>query len=57
MATEFDNSLHLGPFLTGTTLTSETGKYIRVSDLVLSALRATGVFNNMVDGLVAQDQP
>ena len=53
MATEFDNALHWGLFLTGTTLTSETGKYVRVSELVLSALRATGVFSNMVDGIVA----
>ncbi|MRX34158.1 hypothetical protein [Aminobacter sp. MDW-2] len=53
MATEFDNSLHWGLFLTGTTLTSETGKYVRVSELVLSALRAAGVFSNMVDGIVA----
>ncbi|MBA8910142.1 right-handed parallel beta-helix repeat-containing protein [Aminobacter ciceronei] len=53
MATEFDNSLHWGFFLTGTTLTSETGKYVRVSELVLSALRAAGVFSNMVDGTVA----
>ncbi len=55
MATEFDNALHWGLFLTGTTLTSETGKYVRVSELVLSALRATGVFSNMVDGIVAPD--
>ncbi len=53
MATEFDNSLHWGFFLTGPTLTSETGKYVRVSELVLSALRAAGVFSNMVDGIVA----
>ena len=53
--TEFDNSLHWGFFLTGPTLTSETGKYVRVSELVLSALRATGVFSNMVDGIVAPD--
>ncbi|WP_395448696.1 hypothetical protein ACHMW7_28480 [Aminobacter sp. UC22_36] len=53
MATEFDNSLHWGLFLTGPTLTSETGKYVRVSELVLSALRAAGVFSNMVDGIVA----
>lgn len=53
MATEFDNSLHWGLFLTGTTLTSESGKYVRVSDLVLSALRAAGVFSTMVDGIVA----
>jgi hypothetical protein len=53
MATEFDNSLHWGFFLTGTTLTSETGKYVRVSELVLSALRAAGVFSNMVDGIAA----
>ncbi len=53
MATEFDNSLHWGFFLTGTTLTGETGKYVRVSELVLSALRAAGVFSNMVDGIVA----
>lgn len=53
MATEFDNSLHWGLFLTGTTLTSETGKYVRVSELVLSALRAASVFSNMVDGIVA----
>lgn len=53
MATEFDNSLHWGLFLTDTTLTSETGKYVRVSELVLSALRAAGVFSNMEDGIVA----
>ncbi|KRB51782.1 hypothetical protein ASE04_09620 [Rhizobium sp. Root708] len=52
MATEFDNSQHWGFFLTGTTLTSETGKFVRVSELVLAALRAAGVFENMVDGLV-----
>ena len=55
MTTEFDNALHWGFFLTGTKLTSETGKYVRVSDLVLAALRAAGVFSNMVDGLVAPD--
>lgn len=57
MATEFDNSLQWRLFLTGTTLTSETSKYVRVSELVLSALRATGVFSNMGDGIVAQNQP
>ncbi|MBB6469596.1 hypothetical protein HNQ96_005486 [Aminobacter lissarensis] len=51
--TEFDNTLHWGLFLTGTTLSSETGKYVRVSELVLSALRAAGVFSNMVDGVAA----
>ncbi|MBE1208442.1 hypothetical protein [Aminobacter carboxidus] len=51
--TEFDNSLHWGLFLTGTTLSSETGKYVRVSELVLSALRAAGVFSNMVDAIAA----
>ena len=55
MATEFDNSLHWGFFLTGPTLTSDTGKYVRMSNLVLSALRAAGVFSNMVDGIEAPD--
>ena len=53
MPIEFDNSLHWGFFLTGTTLTSDTGKYVRVSELVLAALRAAGVFSNMVDDIVA----
>lgn len=55
MATEFDNSLHWGFFLTGPTLTSDTGKYVRMSNLVLSALRAAGVFSNMVDGIEAPE--
>ncbi|MDM9629548.1 hypothetical protein QTL95_27055 [Rhizobium sp. S152] len=50
MATEFDDSQHWGFFLTGLTLTSDTGKSVRMSELVLAALRAAGVFDNMVDG-------
>lgn len=53
MATEFDDSEHWGFFLTGQKLTSETGKYVRMSSLVLAALRAAGVFSTMEDGTVA----
>lgn len=49
-ATEFNDASHWGFFMTGTTLTSGTGKYTRVSELTLAALRAQGVFDNMVDG-------
>lgn len=49
-ATEFNDAAHWGFFMTGTTLTSSTGKYTRVSELTLAALRAQGVFDNMVDG-------
>ncbi|WP_026613067.1 tail fiber domain-containing protein [Ensifer aridi] len=52
MSTEFNDSQHFGFFMTGTTLTSSTGKYLRQSELVLAALRAQGVFDNMVDGTV-----
>lgn len=52
MATEFLDSAHWGFFMTGTTLTSATGKYIRVSELALAALRAQGVFDNLIDGTV-----
>lgn len=47
--TEFNDASHYGFFMTGTTLTSSTGKYIRMSELVLAALRAQGVFDNMID--------
>ncbi|WP_201273150.1 hypothetical protein [Sinorhizobium meliloti] len=50
MSTEFNDSQHYGFFMTGTTLTSSTGKYIRQSELVLAGLRAQGVFDNMTDG-------
>ena len=50
MATEFDDSAHWGLFLTGSTLTSQTGKTVRQSALTLAALRAAGVFDNMEDG-------
>lgn len=53
MATEFDDSEHWGFFLTGQKLTSETGKYVRMSSLVLAALRAAGVFSTMEDGTTA----
>ena len=53
MALEFDNSQHYGFFLSGTTLTSSTGHYVRLSELVLSALRAAGVFDTMVDSTTA----
>ncbi|MDX0127399.1 hypothetical protein GOC15_22755 [Sinorhizobium meliloti] len=52
-ATEFNDSAHWGFFMTGLTLTSSTGKYIRVSELALAALRAQGVFDNMIDGTTA----
>ncbi|MDW9772546.1 hypothetical protein GOA89_11585 [Sinorhizobium meliloti] len=51
-ATEFNDAAHWGFFMTGTTLTSSTGKYTRVSELTLAALRAQGIFDNMVDGTV-----
>ncbi|MDX0329279.1 hypothetical protein GOC48_03755 [Sinorhizobium meliloti] len=51
MSTEFNDAQHFGFFMTGTTLTSSTGKYLRQSELTLAALRAQGVFDNMVDSL------
>ncbi|MBL0935505.1 MAG: hypothetical protein IBJ07_12245 [Rhizobiaceae bacterium] len=51
MPTEFDDSLHYGVFTTSPTLTSNTGKMVRQSELTLAALRAAGVFDNMVDGM------
>lgn len=53
MTTEFDDSEHWGFFLTNQKLTSETGKYVRMSSLVLAALRAAGVFSTMEDGTTA----
>jgi hypothetical protein len=53
MAVEFDDSAHYGIFTTAATLTSSTGKMVRQSELVLAALRAQGVFNNLVDSLTA----
>jgi hypothetical protein len=53
MTTEFDDSEHWGFFLTGQKLTSETGKYVRMSSLVLAALRSAGVFSTMEDGTTA----
>jgi hypothetical protein len=50
MSTEFNDASHYGFFMTGTTLTSSTGKYIRQSELALAALRAQGVLDNMIDG-------
>lgn len=52
-ATEFNDAQHYGFFITGPTLTSESGKYLRMSELVLSALRAQGVFDNLSDGTTA----
>jgi hypothetical protein len=51
MSTEFDDSQHYGFFLTGTTLTSQTGKYVRQSALTLAAMRASGMLDNLVDGV------
>ena len=51
MPTEFDDNQHYGVFATGPTLTSSTGKFVRQSELTMAALRAAGVFENMVDGL------
>lgn len=48
--TEFDDSQHYGIFTTSATLTSQTGKMVRQSELVLSALRAQGAFDNLIDG-------
>lgn len=48
--TEFEDSQHYGLFMTGTKLNGQTGKYVRVSALVLAALRAAGLLDRMVDG-------
>jgi hypothetical protein len=53
MTTEFNDTLHWGIFTTGQTLTSSTGKMVRQSELVLAALRAQGVFDNLVDDTTA----
>lgn len=53
MPTEFNDASHYGFFLTGTTLTSSTGKYARMSELVLSCLRAQGLLDSMEDGTTA----
>ncbi|MFN7091520.1 MAG: hypothetical protein ACK4P4_13275 [Allorhizobium sp.] len=53
--TEFNDNQHFGLFVTGTTLTSSTGKFVRMSELVLAALRAAGVLDNLVDGVEAPD--
>jgi hypothetical protein len=50
MSTEFNDGQHYGFFMTGTKLTSDTGKYLRQSELTLAALRAAGFLDNMVDG-------
>ncbi|RVK73162.1 exo-alpha-sialidase [Sinorhizobium meliloti] len=50
MSTEFNDSQHYGFFMTGMKLTSETGKYLRQSELTLAALRAAGFLDNMIDG-------
>lgn len=50
MSTEFNDSQHYGFFMTGTKLTSETGKYLRQSELTLAGLRAAGFLDNMIDG-------
>lgn len=51
--TEFDDTSHYGFFTTGPTLTSQSGKYLRQSELVLAALRAQGVFDNLIDSETA----
>lgn len=51
--TEFDDSQHYGIFTTSATLTSQTGKMVRQSELVLAALRSQGVFDNLVDSTTA----
>lgn len=53
MPTEFNDAQHYGIFATSATLNSQTGKMVRQSELVLSALRAQGVFDNMEDGTTA----
>jgi hypothetical protein len=50
MATEFDDDIHYGLFLTGTTIDSTTAKAVRHSELTLAALRAAGILDNMEDG-------
>ncbi|MGN6773164.1 MAG: hypothetical protein ACTHJQ_25445, partial [Rhizobiaceae bacterium] len=53
MATEFNDAQHWGIFTTGQTLTSQTGKMVRQSELTLAALRAAGVLDIMEDGTTA----
>ncbi|PST27214.1 hypothetical protein C7U60_02715 [Mesorhizobium plurifarium] len=50
MSTEFSDSQHYGFFMSGTTLTSGNGFYIRWSEVVLASLRAAGFLDNMEDG-------
>ena len=52
-ATEFDDTAHFGMFLTGQSFTSATGKFVRMSELTLAALRSAGVFDQMEDGTTA----
>lgn len=52
--TEFDDSAHYGLFLTNPNrLDSTTVMRVRMSELTLAALRAAGVFDNMIDGTSA----
>lgn len=53
MATEFNDAIHKGIFLQGDTLTNGNGYTVRQSELTLAALRAAGVLDTMIDGLVA----
>jgi hypothetical protein len=48
MTTTFDDSQHFGIFTTSPTLTSQTGKMARLSELILSALASRGMFDNLV---------
>ena len=50
MATEFDDDTHYGLFFGGGALTSGTSFKVRQSELTLAAMRAAGLFGNMVDG-------
>lgn len=52
MATEFDDNVHYGLFFGGGALNSSTSFKVRMSELTLASLRASGLLDNMVDGLV-----
>ena len=50
MSIEFDDTSQYAIGITGNVLTSATGAYFRWSEIVLAALRSTGMLDTMVDG-------
>ena len=53
MPTEFDDDSHYAIFATAKTLTSETGLAVRWSEVILSALKSAGVFDQIEIGTTA----